>query len=124
MKKIRKFSFSGRIKSFFFAFSGWKYLYKYEHNFRVHLLTAAVVIVSGIFLELSFTEWSLIFLVISLVFITEIINSSLEYLADYISPEYSETIKRVKDFAAAGVLTAALSSIIVGILIFLPKLLF
>ena len=122
MKKTDKFSISKRQKSFSYAFNGLKYLIKYEHNFRIHLFAAIFIIIIGFVFKLTLTEWSILLIIISIVFITEIINSSIECLADFISPEYSEFIKKVKDLSSSAVLVAALVSIIIGIIIFLPKI--
>lgn len=119
----KQISFSERLKSFKYALNGLKYLYTFEHNFRIHLSAAIITVITGIILHLTFIEWSVILIVISIVLITEIVNSSIENLSDFVSTEYSETIKHVKDFAAAAVLIATVASIIIGIMIFLPKLL-
>jgi diacylglycerol kinase len=121
--KSDKFSFKSRIGSFRFAINGIWTLLKYEHNSRIHLIAAIIVIVLGIILKLSLSEWSLLIVVIGLVFITELINSSLESLADRIDPEWNEQIRRAKDYAAAAVLMSAVIAIIAGSLIFIPKLL-
>ena len=67
-------------------------------------------------------EWVTIIIVIGFVFSVEIINSSIENLADFVSPNYNEIIKKVKDLSAASVLISALVSLIVGIIIFIPKI--
>jgi diacylglycerol kinase len=121
--KSDKFSFKSRIGSFRFAINGIWTLLKYEHNSRIHLIAAIIVIVLGIILKLSLSEWSLLIVVIGLVFITELINSSLESLADRIDPEWNEQIRKAKDYAAAAVLMSAVIALIAGCLIFIPKLL-
>ncbi|MBC7653927.1 MAG: diacylglycerol kinase family protein, partial [Oligoflexus sp.] len=72
---------------------------------------------------ISAIEWLAVILVIGLVFITEIINTSIENIADFISPERHPKIKVIKDLAAAAVILSAIVSVIIGLLIFLPKLL-
>jgi diacylglycerol kinase (ATP) len=121
--KSDKFSFKSRIGSFRFAFNGIWSLLKYEHNSRIHLIAAIIAIGLGIILKLSLSEWSLLILIVGLVFITELINSSIESLADRINPEWNEQIRNAKDYAAAAVLVAAVIAIAVGCLIFIPKLL-
>ena len=116
-----KFSIRKRLASFRYAFSGLGSLIRYEHNSRLHLLAALLVIALGFTLGISGVEWLILIITIAMVFITEILNSAVESLADYVSPEYSEIIKRVKDYCAAAVLIAALASVIVGLIIFLPK---
>ena len=117
-----KFSIRKRLLSFKYAFSGLKSLIKHEHNSRLHLLAAILAIAMGLILGISRAEWMILIIIIAMVFITEILNSALENLTDYVSPEYSSIIKRVKDYCAAAVLISAITSVIVGLLIFLPKL--
>ncbi len=122
MKDIdSKFSIRKRLASFKFAFSGLRSLFKHEHNSRLHLLAALLVIATGFILGISRTEWMILVIIIAMVFITEILNSAVESLADYVSPEYNSIIKRVKDYCAAAVLISAITSVIVGLIIFLPK---
>ena len=116
-----KFSIRKRLASFKFAFSGLRSLFKHEHNSRLHLLAALLVIAMGFILGISRTEWMILVIIIAMVFITEILNSAIESLADYVSPEYNSIIKRVKDYCAAAVLISAITSVIVGLIIFLPK---
>ena len=73
-------------------------------------------------MKLDHYEWSLLAIVIGLVFLTELLNSSLESLADIIDPEWNEIIMKAKDYAAAAVLISAIIAIIVGGLIFIPKI--
>jgi diacylglycerol kinase len=121
--KSDKFSFKSRIGSFRFALNGMKSLIKYEHNSRIHFVAAIIAIVLGITFRISLSEWSLLIVVIGMVFITELFNSSLEALADRIDPEWNEQIRKAKDYAAAAVLVSAVIAIIAGGLIFIPKLL-
>ncbi len=116
-----KFSIRKRLASFKYAFSGLWSLIKHEHNARLQLVAALLAIAMGFILAISPVEWMILVLIIAMVFITEILNSAIESLSDYVSPEYSEIIKRVKDYCAAAVLIAAITSVIVGLIIFLPK---
>ncbi len=123
MKDIStKFSIRKRLASFKFAFSGLVSLLKHEHNSRLHLLAALLVITMGFIFGVSRAEWMILVLIIAMVFITEILNSAIESLADYVSPQYNLIIKRVKDYCAAAVLIASIASVIVGVIIFLPKI--
>ena len=119
--KGAKFSIRKRLASFKYAFSGLGSLIKHEHNARLHLLAALLIIAMGFIMDISRVEWMILVIIIAMVFITEILNSAVESLADYVSPEYSEIIKRVKDYCAAAVLIAAITSVIAGLIIFLPK---
>lgn len=121
--KPQKFSPRSRIDSFKYAFNGIRLLLKNEHNSRIHLLAAVVAISMGIFLKINPAEWCIIFIVIGMVFLTELLNSSLETLSDIVKPEWNELIRNVKDYAAAAVLISAIISVIAGGLIFIPKIL-
>lgn len=118
-----KFSLKIRFGSFKFAFHGLWLLVQNEHNSRIHFLAAILAIALGIILKINPYEWSLLIIVIGIVFLTELLNSSLETLADVVNPEWNEKIRNVKDYAAAAVLISAIISIIVGAFIFIPKIL-
>jgi diacylglycerol kinase len=103
--------------------NGLLLLLKNEHNSRIHLLAAIIAIIMGIIMKLDHYEWSLLIIVIGAVFLTELLNSSIESLADLIDPEFNELIMRAKDYSAAAVLMSAIVAIVVGGLIFIPKFL-
>jgi diacylglycerol kinase (ATP) len=117
-----KFSIIDRIKSFNYAFSGLKLFFVNDHNGRVHLFAAIIAIGLSLYLKISSLEWIAILSVISAVFVTEILNSAIEKLADVVSPDFHPKIKVVKDLAAAAVLVAAFLAVAVGLLVFIPKL--
>lgn len=121
MSKGKSFSITARIKSFGYALEGLKTLFIEEHNARIHLVSALIVIALGFVLKISLNEWISLIIVMSLVFICELINTSLEALAEFASPGKHPQIKKVKDLAAAAVLISALSALITGIIIFAPK---
>lgn len=93
-----------------------------EQNAKVHTLATCCVTAAGFYFHLSAFEWIAIVIVIGGVLAAEIFNTSIEALSNKVSPEYNETIKQVKDFAAGGVLLAATAALIVGVIIFLPKI--
>jgi diacylglycerol kinase len=117
------FSPRSRFRSFKFAFRGLKSLLIFEHNSRIHLLAAVIVIILGFIFRISLADWSLLILVIGLVFLSELINSSLEAISDVVKPEWNEKILRAKDYAAAAVLVTAVISVFIGGIIFIPRLL-
>jgi len=119
----KKFSLKSRLESFRFALNGLLLLLKNEHNSRIHILAAIIAIGMGIIMKLDHYEWSLLIIVIGAVFLTELLNSSIESLADLIDPEWNELIMRAKDYSAAAVLISAIVAIVVGGLIFIPKFL-
>ncbi|MFW0718012.1 diacylglycerol kinase family protein [Pedobacter sp. N23S346] len=123
MEEKKKFSIIDRMRSFKYAFNGLKLFFINDHNGRVHLFAAIIAIVFSWLLHISELEWVAIFLVITAVIVTEIINASIEKLADVVSPTYHPKIKIVKDLAAGAVLMTAFLALAVGGIIFIPKLL-
>jgi diacylglycerol kinase len=121
--KPDKFSLKSRVGSFKYAFNGLRSLLKYEQNSRIQVFAALTAIIFGIFLKLNHYEWCLLLIVTGLVFLTELLNSSLESLSDIVDPELNERIRRAKDYSAAAVLISAVIAVIVGALILIPKLL-
>ena len=111
-----------RFASFKFAFNGLRWSFENEHNSEFIFLQKSLQC-PGNYPKLHRYEWSLLIIVIGMVFLTELLNSSLESLADIIDPAWSEQIRKAKDYAAAAVLISAIISAIVGGLIFIPKIL-
>lgn len=120
--KQQRFSISNRVRSFKHALNGIRILFLEEHNARIHLFAILCVIVSGIFFRVSILEWISILLAVGLVFSLELINTTIENLADFVSPDYHDKIKKIKDLSAAAVLVAAVVAFIIGLLIFAPKI--
>ncbi len=119
---MKKFSIKDRMKSFPYAFNGLWILWKEEHNARIHCVAAICAVVAGVFFHISVYEWLAIVFAIGFVITLEIINSAIENIADFVSPERHEVIKKVKDLAAAGVLFSAMTAFVVGLIIFVPKI--
>lgn len=117
-----KFSIHGRLKSFVFAFNGLKVFFKTQYNSYIHLVAAVFVVILGFILKVNRYECCLLILSIGFVFVAEVLNTSIEFLTDLVSPEYNELAKKVKDVAAAGVLLSAIVSVIIGAIIFIPKI--
>jgi diacylglycerol kinase len=123
MMKDKKFSFPERIKSFGNAFRGIFFAFKTQHNIWIHSLAIVVVVIAGFIFKLDVMEWGLVVLAIGLVLATEMINTAMEWLMDLFSPGYSEKAGLIKDVAAGAVLVAAVISVIIGAIVFVPKLL-
>ncbi|MFT5468088.1 MAG: undecaprenol kinase [Verrucomicrobiales bacterium] len=110
------------LRSFGYAFTGFRDALKTEANLRWHLAFAVLAIGFGIWLQISALEWIAITLCVGAVISAELLNTSLERLADRITKEKDELIRQSKDISAAGVTVLALMAVIVGVIIFLPKL--
>jgi diacylglycerol kinase len=118
----KKSGLKSTLYSFRYAFSGLTVLIKNEPNARIHFIAAVLAIAMGLVFKLGVTEWGILLGVIGLVFITELINSSIELMADLIDPDINPQIKKIKDYGAASVLISAILAVIAGGIIFLPKL--
>jgi diacylglycerol kinase (ATP) len=111
------------IRSFGFAFKGLAYAMRSQLNFRIHVVAAILAVILGFALKLSTIEWLWIALSITIVLLTELVNTGIETLTDLVSPDYNEKAGHVKDICAGAVVIAALFALITGIVIFVPKLL-
>lgn len=116
------FSLRKRLRSFKFAFNGIRLLIANEHNAWIHCFAAVCVLIAGAVFGLSRGEWIAVSFAIGSVLAAEAVNSSIEALADVVSPQYNEKIKRCKDLAAGAVLLTAMAAAAVGLIIFIPKL--
>lgn len=110
-------------RSFGFAGQGIIALFRYENNAKVHLLIAIVVILAGIWLELSRTEWAVILTQIGLVWAAEAFNTAIEKLCDFVSPGIHPQIKAIKDLSSGAVFILAIAAVLVGFFILGGKLL-
>lgn len=121
--KSKKFSWKSRGRSFKFAFAGIVRLVGREHNMWLHISAAIIATALGFAFFISAMEWIAIVLCIGAVFSAEAFNTAIEYLADRISSDYDEAVGRAKDVAAGAVLFLAVASVIIGSIIFIPKIL-
>jgi diacylglycerol kinase (ATP) len=110
------------VRSFGYAFKGVRYAYSTQLNFRIHAAATVLAVALGVALNISEVEWLWIAIAITLVIITEMINTALEILTDMVSPEYNPKAGHVKDISAGCVVIAAAFALIAGAVIFLPKL--
>ena len=118
-----KFSIKKRLLSFKYAFKGIGYMLKTQHNSQIHIAAAFIVIVLGILFHVSLTEWCFLIFAIGLVISAELFNTAIEFLTDLTSPDYHRKAELAKDIAAGAVLITAITSAIIGLIIFLPKIL-
>jgi len=116
----KPFQFTGRIRSFKFAFAGIWTMLKTQHNVWVHAGATVVVVVAGFFFHVSTPEWCWLVLAIMAVWIAEALNTAVEFLADAASPGFHPLVKHAKDVAAGSVLIAAIGSVIIGVLVLGP----
>ena len=116
------FSFVNRFRSFIYAGSGFKELLRTEHNTWVHLVLTIIAVILGLIFNIAIGEWTALIICMTMVWTAEIFNTCIEKLLDFISTERHPQIKNIKDMAAAAVLIASWAAIIVGAIIFIPKI--
>ena len=110
------------VHSFQLAFSGMRYALTTQLNFVVHAVFACLALGLGLTLHISSLEWVAVVLAIVLVFVAEMINTSIELMTDLITTEHRQHAKIAKDVSAGMVLVAALGAVAIAALIFLPKI--
>lgn len=108
--------------SFKYAFNGIKTCINNEQNMFIHFTVATIVVIGAIIFKISVIEWMLCLVMIALVFAAELINTSIEAVCDLVSQEENKLIKVAKDTAAGAVLVFAFSAFLIGIMIFIPKI--
>ncbi len=116
-KGIKKF-----INSFKYPIKGLRYAYNNEQNLVVDVGIALVVCIFGVLFHINKYEWAILVLTIGLVISCELINTAIEAVVDLVTQEYHPLAKVAKDTSAAAVFIFALVAIIVGIIIFVPKI--
>lgn len=120
MKKV--LSIKRLRKSFGYAFKGIDDVIEHEPNMKIHVVAAILVVIMAFILKVSIIEWIILVLLIGAVLAAETINTTIENLVDMYTKEYDEKAKIVKDTAAGTVLILAITSAIIGLIIFIPKI--
>ena len=111
------------LSAFHNAIRGILIAFKNERNLQVQMVIATVVIVAGIVFELNITEWAIISISISFVIVTEMLNTAIENTLNRISLEEHPLTRNAKDVAAGAVLISCIAAVVIGCLIFIPKIL-
>ena len=110
------------VNAFKHAFNGIGYFIGHDRNGGIHFIFAVLVSLAGWFFRISNTEWCILLLCMALVISFEMINQAIENLSDVVHADIHPLIKTVKDVAAGAVLWSAIVSVIIGLLIFVPKI--
>lgn len=117
LREVQRFA-----RSYGFAWEGVQHLFRSQPNARIHLLAMLVVIVLGLLFQIARWEWLILSLICALVLFAEGVNTALEAVVDLASPEFHPQAKIAKDVAAGAVLLCAFAAIVIGCLIFLPRI--
>ena len=110
------------LKSFKHAYEGIIFGIKNERNLEIHILIMILVIMFGIILKISQIEWLICIILLGLVISLELMNTAIETVVDMITLEKNPKAKIAKDVAAGAVLVSAISAAIIGLIIFIPKI--
>ncbi|HEY5689787.1 MAG TPA: diacylglycerol kinase family protein [Yeosuana sp.] len=121
MNKKKSF-FISRLKSVGFAFRGTYFLLKTEASIQVQFGIFLLLTVLGFYFNISTAEWLIQYLAISIVMSIEAINTAVEELANFIHPEKHKKIGLIKDIAAGAVFIASIFAVIIGLIIYIPKI--
>lgn len=113
---------TGRLKSISYAFKGALKLITTEHSIMVQFVIGILLTIAGFYFGITTTEWLFQTMAIGLVMSIEGLNTAVEKVADFIHPNYHERIGFIKDVAAGAVFFAAITAIIIGLIIYMPRI--
>jgi diacylglycerol kinase (ATP) len=111
-----------RIKAVKYAAKGFWILITSEKSIIAQVFIALLITIFGFIMQISATEWMFQVLAIGLVLVAESLNTAIEKLADFIHPEYHKKIGTIKDISAGAAFFAAIFAVIIGFIIYIPKL--
>ena len=117
------FSWKARVKSFRYAWEGIVSFFRSEQNAQVHLVVTILVAILSLTLKLANWEAIAVVFSVALVWVAEMFNTVVEKTMDHISTATHPQVKMIKDIAAGAVLITAIAALIVGCIVFIPKLL-
>ena len=110
-----------RIKSVGYAFKGAYLLITTEASLKVQFFIGVIMTMAGFYYQLSPIEWVIQILTIALIMAIEGLNTAIEEMADFVHPEHHKKIGLIKDIAAGAVFIFAIAAVIVGCIIYIPK---
>ena len=113
---------TNRLKSIIYAFKGAFLLIKTEASIKVQIAIAITMILAGFYFNISPTEWIMQIFALGLVLSIEGANTAIEKLCDFIHPENHSKIGEIKDISAGAVMLAAITAVIIGLIIYIPKI--
>ena len=122
MIQQRRKNLKGFLGGFVDAAKGLGESIRTQFNIRFHFIATVISLIMCYAYHLSWAEWSIIILAIAIVWVAELLNTALEYLSDFVSPEYNHLIGKVKDIAAGAAFVASILSLTIGLIIFIPKI--
>ncbi|OLO38892.1 diacylglycerol kinase [Alkalihalophilus pseudofirmus] len=122
LKDKNLWGFKRLLRSFVYAWTGLKYVIRFEQNMRIHLIVSFIVIVLAFLLEVPLIHKIILLLVIGMVLSLEVMNTAIERTVDMITEDFHPKAKVAKDIAAAAVFIFSIISVLIGLSIFLPPI--
>ena len=122
MQKAKNGFLKGRLKAVTYAFRGFKILISSEDSFKAQFCVGLFTIILGFIFKISIIEWMIQLIAIALVLVAEACNTMVEKLADFVNPNYNKNIGVIKDIGAGAALIAAIIALIIGCIIYIPKI--
>jgi diacylglycerol kinase (ATP) len=116
----QRFSLAGRARSFAYAIEGVGFMLRTQHNAWLHAVATVAVIALAVYCDVSAADWRWLVAAMAMVWVSETLNTAVEYVCDVLSPDFHQAVKHAKDIAAGGVLIAALGAAVIGVLTFWP----
>lgn len=121
--EMHRFNFKMRIRSLRCAWKGIVTMLKTQHNAWIHALATVLVLAAGLFFGISAAEWAWVVIAAMSVWTAEALNTAFEFLCDVASPDFHPLVEKSKDVAAGAVLISVFGAVIIGLIVFLPKVL-
>ena len=121
---IKKHGFKRFVKSFGYSIDGLKYAYKYEQSMMIHVFVTICVIAVNIFFHVKGIEWLISLMAIGMVLSAELVNTAIEAVVDLVTLEIHPLAKIAKDCGSAATFVIFIVTVILNIIIFLPKIAF
>lgn len=121
-KRNKQFGIKKQLHNFKYCFDGVFYALTNEQSMISHFVIATLTVILGFVVKLSKIEWFFVIILIALVIATEFVNTAIEAVIDMVMPDMHPLAKIAKDTASAAVLTVAIAALIIGLIIYIPKI--
>lgn len=121
-RKNKKFGFKRIVSSINNSFNGLKSAYQSEQSMYIHLICTIILLLFSFVLKISMMQWLIIIAIIGLTLVIELINTAIESTVDLVTKEFHPLAKVAKDTASAAEFILTLTSAIISLMIFIPKI--
>lgn len=121
-RKKKQFGFKRILSSIKNSWNGLKAAYKNEQSVYIHLVCTIILLLLSFLLEISLTQWLIIIAIIGLTLVVELLNTAIESTVDLVTEEFHPLAKVAKDTASAAEFVLTLTSALIALMIFIPKI--